>query len=109
MPPLPLGQSPLRGDTFAIQPDDRAQHVAIVGMTGTGKATPMRNMLAHNLHAGSSVTVIDPHESLIEEALARSFPIDAPVRSSTSTRPLTVRAWWASISWRPRERTGSWW
>jgi hypothetical protein len=47
----------------------RAQHVYMVGGTGTGKSTLLGNMILQDMEAGEAVVVIDPHGSLVEDVL----------------------------------------
>jgi ABC-type transport system involved in cytochrome bd biosynthesis fused ATPase/permease subunit len=43
--------------------------VAILGKTGTGKSTVMRNMIIWDLKAGTSLSVLDPHGTLVQDIL----------------------------------------
>ncbi len=47
----------------------RAQHLYMIGGTGTGKSTLMANMIAQDMQAGEAIVVIDPHGSLVEDVL----------------------------------------
>ena len=47
----------------------RAQHLYMIGGTGTGKSTLMANMIAQDMAAGEAIVVIDPHGSLVEDVL----------------------------------------
>ena len=51
--------------------DDRRRHMYIVGKTGTGKSTLIKNMALQDIEAGRGVCVIDPHGDLIEDLLER--------------------------------------
>lgn len=48
---------------------DRRQHAYIVGKTGTGKSTLLRNMILQDIEAGEGVGLIDPHGDLALEVL----------------------------------------
>jgi type IV secretory pathway TraG/TraD family ATPase VirD4 len=49
--------------------DDRRQHVYMVGKSGTGKTTLLRNMILQDIEAGRGVGVIDPHGDLAADLL----------------------------------------
>jgi len=48
---------------------DRLQHIYVVGQTGTGKTTLLKNMILSDIFAGHGVAVIDPHGDLFDELL----------------------------------------
>ncbi|HEY7118884.1 MAG TPA: type IV secretion system DNA-binding domain-containing protein [Tepidisphaeraceae bacterium] len=48
---------------------DRRQHLYVVGKTGTGKTTLLRNLILQDIAAGEGVGVIDPHGDLAEGLL----------------------------------------
>ncbi len=50
--------------------DDRRRHFYIIGQTGTGKSTLLKEMIRQDIENGEGVAVIDPHGELIEETLA---------------------------------------
>jgi hypothetical protein len=54
---------------FGISPVDRRQHLYIIGKTGTGKTTLLRNLICQDLERGHGVALIDPHGDLAEEIL----------------------------------------
>lgn len=59
-----------RDDSWVSLPSTvRLKHTAIFGKTGVGKTTLLRNMIFADIHAGSGLTVIDPHGSLIQDLL----------------------------------------
>ena len=66
-----IGQTLYRDSTtrFGIKRPDRRKHVYIVGKTGTGKSTILKNMIIQDMRAGEGVAVLDPHGQLIEELL----------------------------------------
>jgi hypothetical protein len=49
---------------------DRRRHFYIVGQTGTGKTSLLREMIRQDIQNGEGVGVIDPHGDLIEYTLA---------------------------------------
>ncbi len=55
--------------TFGIKKDDRRRHLAIVGKTGMGKSSLLRNMIASDMQAGRGVGLVDPHGDLAEDLL----------------------------------------
>ena len=52
-----------------IQKPDRRHHQYIIGKSGTGKTTLIKNMAIQDMRAGSGVAVIDPHGDLVEDLL----------------------------------------
>lgn len=54
--------------------EDRRRHTYIVGQTGTGKSTLMREMIAQDIEAGEGCAIIDPHGDLALEVLDRVPP-----------------------------------
>lgn len=54
---------------FGIKPRDKRQHVYIIGKTGTGKSTLIKNMIIQNLRQNKGVALIDPHGDLVEDLL----------------------------------------
>jgi DNA helicase HerA-like ATPase len=54
---------------FGIKPNDRRQHMYVIGQTGTGKSTLLKNMAIRDMREGHGVCVIDPHGELVEELL----------------------------------------
>ncbi len=52
-----------------LAPEDRAQHLYIVGKTGLGKSTLLRNLILQDLHEGRGVGLLDPHGDLAREVL----------------------------------------
>lgn len=59
------------GKEFPVGLDvsDRGQHVYVIGQTGTGKSTLLRNMILQDIEAGRGVALIDPHGDLSNEIL----------------------------------------
>jgi len=50
--------------------EDRRRHFYIIGQTGTGKTSLIRDMIRQDIENGEGVAVIDPHGDLIEDTLA---------------------------------------
>lgn len=55
--------------TFGIKREDRRRHMYIIGKTGTGKSTLMRNMIIQDIRNGEGLCVIDPHGDLFDYIL----------------------------------------
>lgn len=53
-----------------MTPEDRLRHFYVIGQTGTGKTTLLKNMIVQDIEQGAGVCMIDPHGSDIEEVLA---------------------------------------
>lgn len=56
-------------DFVKIRSQDRRYHQYIVGKSGTGKTTLIKNMAIQDMRAGAGVAVIDPHGDLVEDLL----------------------------------------
>jgi type IV secretory pathway TraG/TraD family ATPase VirD4 len=54
---------------FGIKDKDRSGHMYIIGKTGTGKSTLLKNMVVSDIKAGNGVALIDPHGDLAEDIL----------------------------------------
>lgn len=54
---------------FGIRRADRRKHVYVIGKTGTGKSTLIKNMIIQDMRNGEGVAVLDPHGDLIDELL----------------------------------------
>ena len=57
-----------------ITDEDRLRHFYIIGQTGTGKTTLMKNMIVQDIQRGDGVCMIDPHGTDIEDVLATVPP-----------------------------------
>ena len=68
---LELGINTYRGIETKVRlaSEDRRRHLYVVGQTGTGKTTFLRNLIAQDLIAGNGVAVVDPHGDLAEAVL----------------------------------------
>lgn len=66
-----LGQTSFREEyrAFGIKPNDRRHHIYIIGKTGTGKSTLLKNMVIQDLRLNHGVALIDPHGDLVEDIL----------------------------------------
>ncbi|MBU2082024.1 type IV secretion system DNA-binding domain-containing protein [Patescibacteria group bacterium] len=66
-----LGETTFREErrAFGIRPKDRRHHVYIIGKTGTGKSTLLKNMVIQDLRFNHGVALIDPHGDLVEDLL----------------------------------------
>ncbi|MDP3726198.1 MAG: type IV secretion system DNA-binding domain-containing protein [bacterium] len=54
--------------------EDRLRHFYVVGQTGTGKTTLLKNMIAQDIKAGEGVCMIDPHGADIVDVLGAIPP-----------------------------------
>jgi GTPase SAR1 family protein len=66
-----LGTRQVWGDRllFGLSPSDRRRHVYVVGASGTGKTTLLRNLILQDIEHGCGVGVIDPHGDLAVDLL----------------------------------------
>src|SRR3989344_5646881 len=69
---LYLGKSNFRGTDkiFGIKNKDRFQHMYVIGQTGTGKTSLLRNLAIQDIEAGRGVAVVDPHGEFVQGLLA---------------------------------------
>ncbi len=67
--PIGTTTSHSSGLKFGIKLKDRRQHMYVIGQTGTGKSTLLKNMAIRDMREGHGVAVIDPHGELIEDIL----------------------------------------
>lgn len=54
---------------FGLPAALRRHHLYVVGKTGTGKTTLLRNLIVQDIEAGRGVGVLDPHGDLAEDLL----------------------------------------
>src|SRR3990172_1878857 len=68
---IPFAETNFRNQkkVFGIKSDDRRRHMYVVGKTGTGKTTLLRNMMISDILAGNGVAVVDPHGEFAEAIL----------------------------------------
>ena len=59
-----VGRSP--GQQFGIYRSDRLFHLFLLGQTGTGKSTLMKNMVSQDIRDGNGICLLDPHGDLAE-------------------------------------------
>lgn len=71
-----LGKNVYRGAETKIlmSPEDRLRHFYVIGQTGTGKTTLLKNMIVQDIMNGDGVCMIDPHGSDIQDVLAQVPP-----------------------------------
>lgn len=50
--------------------EDRMRHFYVIGQTGTGKTTILKNMIIQDIENGEGVCMIDPHGTDIQDVLA---------------------------------------
>jgi len=50
--------------------EDRMRHFYVIGQTGTGKTTLLKNMIIQDIANGDGVCMIDPHGSDVQDILA---------------------------------------
>ncbi len=53
-----------------MEPEDRLRHLYVIGQTGTGKTTLLKNMIIQDIKAGAGVCFIDPHGTDVLDILA---------------------------------------
>jgi DNA helicase HerA-like ATPase len=54
---------------FGVCRSDRRQHLFLIGKSGVGKSTLLRNLILEDIAAGEGIGLIDPHGDLAEEIL----------------------------------------
>lgn len=59
-----------RKDVFGIRKKDRRNHIYVIGKTGTGKSTLLKNMLVSDIRQGDGLALIDPHGDLADNILS---------------------------------------
>lgn len=67
-----LGVNDFHGKSKEIRilPEDRLRHFYVIGQTGTGKTTLLKNMIIQDIAEGEGVCMIDPHGADIQDVLA---------------------------------------
>jgi len=67
-----LGVNSYRGKDTEIRMsrEDRMRHMYVIGQTGTGKTTILKNMIAQDIRNGDGCCFIDPHGSDIQDILS---------------------------------------
>ncbi len=71
-----LGVNKFRGVETPIHfgKEDRVRHMYVIGQTGTGKTTILKNMIVQDIINGEGCCFIDPHGSDIDDILANIPP-----------------------------------
>jgi len=67
-----IGKVEFRGEekkVYFASREDRRRHFYVIGQTGTGKSTLLREMIRQDIQNGEGVAVIDPHGELIDQVL----------------------------------------
>lgn len=67
-----IGKNVFRGQEKLVRmtDNDRRRHLYIVGQTGTGKSSFMKNMLTQDIENGKGVCIVDPHGEFAEYILS---------------------------------------
>lgn len=67
-----LGENLYRGAVTPVRllDSDRGRHVYVIGQTGVGKTTLLKNMIIQDIEQGKGVCYIDPHGDDAEDILA---------------------------------------
>lgn len=71
-----LGENVFRNNVKKIYltPEDRLRHFYVIGQTGTGKTTLLKNMIVQDIQEGAGVCMIDPHGTDIVDVLSAIPP-----------------------------------
>lgn len=59
---------------FGIRRFDRRQHMYVIGQTGTGKSTFLKNMALQDIKSGHGLCIVDPHGEFVEDVLGMVPP-----------------------------------
>lgn len=54
--------------------EDRFQHMYVIGQTGTGKSTLLKNLAIQDIKAGRGMALVDPHGEFVEDLLEHIPP-----------------------------------
>ncbi|HWD38302.1 MAG TPA: DUF87 domain-containing protein [Fimbriimonas sp.] len=54
---------------LTLSPEDRRQHLYVIGKSGVGKSNLLRNLILQDIEAGKGVGLIDPHGDLAADIL----------------------------------------
>ena len=60
-----------RSQFFGLSPADLRHHLYVIGQTGTGKSTLLRELMRQHLVQGRGFALIDPHGDLADDVLDR--------------------------------------
>jgi len=71
-----LGVNTFRGVSKEVRlaSEDRLRHLYVIGQTGTGKSTLLKNIILQDIQSGAGVCMIDPHGSDVLDVLAAIPP-----------------------------------
>jgi hypothetical protein len=74
--PWQLGLNEHAGQSrnVTLDREQRVRHTHVIGASGTGKSTLLRNLIVQDIVAGQGVALLDPHGDLVDEVLARLPP-----------------------------------
>ena len=66
-----LGESTYQGNRVLvrIKRNDRRRHIYVIGQTGTGKTTLLKNIAMQDMENGDGICFIDPHGDVAQELL----------------------------------------
>lgn len=66
-----LGESLYQGQSeiVRIKRNDRRRHIYVIGQTGTGKTTLLKNIAEQDMQNGDGICFIDPHGDVAQELL----------------------------------------
>ncbi|HEX3036007.1 MAG TPA: type IV secretion system DNA-binding domain-containing protein [Thermodesulfobacteriota bacterium] len=66
-----LGETNFRNERkrFGVKRKDRRAHMYIIGKTGTGKSTLIKNLITQSLYKRDGLALLDPHGDLVEDIL----------------------------------------
>jgi len=66
-----IGKNIYRGEEREVRmlDEDRRRHFYIVGQTGTGKSSLLKEMIRQDIEAGKGLALLEPHGDLAEEVL----------------------------------------
>jgi len=64
-----------QGKKFGINLDDRRRHIYVVGKTGVGKTTLLKNMIIQDIMNGFGLAYLDPHGDDVEDVISK-IPTD---------------------------------
>lgn len=67
----PFAVTDFRGEhkKFGIKRADRRYHMYVIGKTGMGKSTLLKNLIISDMRAGENLALLDPHGDLVEDLL----------------------------------------
>jgi len=71
-----IGRRHQSGEEVTLDSELRTQHVYIIGKSGKGKTTLLRNLIAQDLRLGHGLAVLAPDDELFRDYLLPSIPED---------------------------------